>query len=148
VVVADVAHHVTQRGNGCQFILASEAERMVYRDLLRQAVRGQGVAVVGYCLMSNHVHRVVIPPRAEALAEALKQVHGRYASYWNAAHTSSGHVWQGRFHRRGAVAGIHLPTNSRRHSHSRKIDETSPVSMVRKAAASCTSPRPISVAAP
>src|SRR5208337_4685663 len=98
VVVADVAHHVTQRGNARQFLLASDSERMVYLDLLRQAVRVEGVSVVGYCLMSNHVHLVVIPRRAEALAVALKQTHGRYAAYWNAAHTSSGHVWQGRFY--------------------------------------------------
>src|SRR6266852_1906068 len=48
--------------------------------------------------MSNHVHLVVVPRKAEALALALKQTHGRYASYWNAAHRSSGHVWQGRFY--------------------------------------------------
>ena len=27
VVIADVAHHVTQRGNGRQFILAGDGER-------------------------------------------------------------------------------------------------------------------------
>ena len=88
VVVAGVAHHVTQRGNARQFLLATDSERMVYLDLLRQAVKIEGVSVVGYCLMSNHVHLVVIPRRAEALAVALKQVHGRYAAYWNAAHIS------------------------------------------------------------
>jgi putative transposase len=98
VVVAEVAHHVTQRGNARQFLLATDSERMVYLDLLRQAVRLEGVSVVGYCLMSNHVHLVVIPRRAESLGAALKQTHGRYAAYWNAAHTSSGHVWQGRFY--------------------------------------------------
>ncbi len=98
VVIADVAHHVTQRGNGRQCILASDAERMVYLDLLRQAVRLEGISVVGYCLMSNHIHLVVIPRRAEALAVALKSTHGRYAAYWNAAHTVSGHAWQGRFY--------------------------------------------------
>ena len=81
VVIVDVAHHVTQRGNGRQFILATDAERMVYLDLLRQAV-----------------HVVVIPRRPEALAEAFHQVHGRYAAYWNVAHAASGHVWQGRFY--------------------------------------------------
>jgi hypothetical protein len=58
----------------------------------------QGVAVVGDCLMSNHVHGVVVPHQAEALAETFKEVHGRCASYWNVAHVGSGHVWQGRFH--------------------------------------------------
>src|SRR5579871_6903054 len=48
--------------------------------------------------MSNHVHLIVVPHRADSLALALKNTHGRYASYWNAAHQSSGHVWQGRFY--------------------------------------------------
>jgi putative transposase len=98
VVAVDVAHHVTQRGNARQFILSSDAERMVYLDLLRQAVRLHALSVIGYCLMSNHVHLVVIPRKAEAMAAALKLAHGRYAAYWNAAHVSSGHVWQGRFY--------------------------------------------------
>jgi putative transposase len=46
--------------------------------------------------MSNHVHLVVIPRWADSLAQMLKYTHGRYASYWNAKHSSSGHVWQGR----------------------------------------------------
>ena len=98
VVIADVAHHVTQRGNGRQFLLASDAERLVYLELLRQAVREHALVVRGYCLMSNHVHRVVVPRRAEELASAFQQVHGRYAAYWNVAHAGSGHVWQGRFY--------------------------------------------------
>jgi putative transposase len=98
VVCAEVAQHVTQRGNGRQFVLASDAEREVYLDLLRQAVRQESLAVLGYCLMSNHVHLVVVPRRAEALARVLKHTHGRYAAYWNVAHASSGHVWQGRFY--------------------------------------------------
>ena len=48
--------------------------------------------------MSSHVHLVVIPRGKDALSLTLKQTHGRYASYWNARHASSGHVWQGRFY--------------------------------------------------
>ncbi len=36
VVAVDVPHRVTQRGNARQFILASDTERMIYLDLLRQ----------------------------------------------------------------------------------------------------------------
>jgi putative transposase len=97
VVVAEVPYHVTQRGNARQYLLEGEAERSVYLDLLRAAVRVQALSVLGYCLMSNHVHLVLIPHRAEALAAGLKSAHGRYASYWNAKQASSGHAWQGRF---------------------------------------------------
>jgi putative transposase len=53
--------------------------------------------LIGYCLMSNHVHLIAVPSKADGLAQALKQTHGRYASYWNAAHQSNGHLWQGRY---------------------------------------------------
>jgi putative transposase len=98
IVVVNVPHHVTQRGNARQFLLASDGERLVYLELLRQYVRLHELSLLGYCLMSNHVHLVVVPRKAEALGLALKQTHGRYASYWNASHRSSGHVWQGRFY--------------------------------------------------
>lgn len=98
VVIADVAHHVTQRGNGRQFILATDAERLVYLDLLHQALREQPLSVLGYCLMSSHVHLVAVPRQAEVLGATFQQVHGRYAAYWNVAHATSGHVWQGRFY--------------------------------------------------
>ena len=39
VVIADLAHPTTQRGDGGQFILADDAGRWVYLDLLRWAVR-------------------------------------------------------------------------------------------------------------
>jgi REP element-mobilizing transposase RayT len=32
--------------------------------------------------MSNHVHLIATPTKAEGLAEALKKIHGRYACYW------------------------------------------------------------------
>jgi putative transposase len=98
VIAVDVPHHVTQRGNARQFLLHSDAERLVYLDLLRYYSQLHSLSVLGYCLMSNHVHLVVIPHSKEALALAMKQTHGRYASYWNARRTSSGHAWQGRFY--------------------------------------------------
>jgi putative transposase len=66
--------------------------------LLREDIETCQVSLMGYCLMSNHVHLVVVPRKAEGLARALKRTHGRYASYWNASHGSTGHVWQGRYY--------------------------------------------------
>ena len=79
VVCADVPQHITQRGNGRLYVLASDAEREVYLDLMRRAVGQESLSLVGYCLMSNHVH-LVVPHRREALAPALKHTHGGYAA--------------------------------------------------------------------
>ena len=98
VVVVDVPHHVTQRGNARQVILSSDKDRVTYVGLLREYSQLHSLHVLGYCLMSNHVHLVAVPQGPDALSQCLKQAHGRYASYWNAQQCSSGHVWQGRFY--------------------------------------------------
>jgi putative transposase len=98
VVAVGVPHHVTQRGNARRFILDGDADRRVYLDLLRQSIELHSLTLIGYCLMSNHIHLIVTPGKPDSLARALKDTHGRYAACWNATHHSSGHVWQGRFY--------------------------------------------------
>lgn len=98
VVIVDVPHHVTQRGNARQKIFAGDTDRVTYLELLREYSQFYRLSLLGYCLMSNHVHLIVLPQAPDALSQSLKQAHGRYASYWNAAQSSSGHVWQGRFY--------------------------------------------------
>jgi putative transposase len=105
VIALDGSHHVTQRGNARRFILDSDTGRNIYLDLLNQSLALHDVAMMGYCLMSSHVHLVLVPRRAESLGRALKHAHGRYASYWNAIHHSSGHVWQGRYYSCPLTAG-------------------------------------------
>jgi putative transposase len=98
VIAPGVAHHITQRASGKRFILRTDAERHVYLRLLRESSEVHGVAVIGFCLMSNHVHIVAAPRKLASLALALKHAHGRFASYWNAANCSSGHLWQSRYY--------------------------------------------------
>ena len=98
IVVVAVPHHVTQRGNARQVILSCDADRLVYLELLREYSQLYGLSLLGYCLMSNHVHLIAVPHTGEALAQSLKQAHGRYAAFWNARQSSTGHVWQGRFY--------------------------------------------------
>jgi putative transposase len=98
VIAVDVPHHVTQRGNARRFILDSDADRLVYWQLLQSYCQLHHLSLLGYCLMSNHVHLIVIPRRPDSIALTLKHTHGRYAAYFNTRHLSSGHVWQGRYY--------------------------------------------------
>ncbi len=98
VVLTDVPHHITQRGNAQQPILAFEADKLVYLALLREYSALHRLSILGYCLMSNHIHLIAIPRTPDSLARTLKHTHGRFASYWNARRSSNGHAWQGRFY--------------------------------------------------
>jgi len=98
VVATGVPHHVTQRGSARRLIFDGDADRLVYLKLLAAECRLQKLSLLGFCQMPNHVHLILVPPREEALALALRGVHGRYAAYLNARQSATGHVWQGRFY--------------------------------------------------
>lgn len=57
----------------------------------------RGLAVWAYCLMTDHVHLVVVPQEEGSLGTALRDTHTVYAMYFNSRTELSGHVWQGRF---------------------------------------------------
>ena len=58
VVVPGLAHHITQRGNNRQDVFFVDDDRVAYLDVLRAQCYKHGVRVLGYCRMTNHVHRV------------------------------------------------------------------------------------------
>jgi putative transposase len=96
-VVPGIAHHLTQRGVDRRDVFPSDEQREVYLRLAALSLKTFEVRALAYCLMSNHVHWVVIPPSGEALARAFGFLHGRYAQHVNAALGRSGHFWQNRF---------------------------------------------------
>ena len=93
----EIPYHVTQRGNRREDVFFSDDDRRAYLDLLRKYSQQHGMDVLAYCLMTNHVHLVVLPHTAESLAGTLKPVHLRYAQHVNWTHGLSGCLWQGRF---------------------------------------------------
>jgi putative transposase len=90
-------HHVTQRGNRRGDVFFSDADRTAYLDWLDGYCRFYRVQLLAYCLMSNHVHAVMVPDDAAGLEQTLRALHTRYALRVNRARAWSGHVWQGRF---------------------------------------------------
>ena len=96
-VVANVPHHITQRGNRREAVFFVDEDRTAYLGWLREYAEKHGVEVLAYCLMTNHVHLVAVPPRTDSLHSMLKPLHMRFAQRINRQKGWSGHVWQGRF---------------------------------------------------
>jgi len=96
-VLPGVAYHVTQRGVNRSDVFYSQADRETYLRLVEGQRQEAGVRVLAWCLMSNHVHWVVVPEREDSLAVLYRRVHGRYAQYLNARRGRMGHLWQNRF---------------------------------------------------
>ena len=98
VVLPDLPHHVTQRGNRREPVFFEADAYRLYRR--PAAARRADAAVWAYCLMPNHVHLIVTPADADGLRATFAEAHRRCTGAINARFRSTGHLFQGRF---GAV---------------------------------------------
>jgi putative transposase len=98
IVVPGLAHHVVQRGNNRQDVFFVDDDRVRYLEFLKQYADIHGLTVLGYCLMTNHVHLVVVPAGEASLAKAIGRTHHAYTLYVNRMHHRTGHLWQNRFY--------------------------------------------------
>jgi putative transposase len=98
IVIPGWPHHITQRGNNREDVFFVDEDRVFYLNTLRKLCAKHGVGLLGYCLMTNHVHLIATPTREDALNLAVGRTHFVYAQYVNRLHGRSGHLWQGRFY--------------------------------------------------
>ncbi len=98
IVGVGLPHHVTQRGNYGAQVFETDADRGYYLNLVSRSASLNGLSILSYCLMPNHVHFVVVPGREDSMALAFRTAHMRYAQYVNWKRNLRGHLWQGRFY--------------------------------------------------
>ena len=98
VVVPNLPHHVTHRGNRRQDVFFGRSDRRLYLSWLRENSERYGLEVWSYCLMTNHVHLIAVPRAEDSLARAIGRTHGRYAQRQNRRNDWSGHLWANRFY--------------------------------------------------
>lgn len=97
IVIPGEPHHITQRGNNKQNVFLSNRDRTAYLRFLKEESNRHGLHIVGFCLMSNHIHIIGIPSEAESLQKAIGRTHFRYTQIFNRLHNRSGHLWQNRY---------------------------------------------------
>ncbi|WP_293373491.1 transposase [Nevskia sp.] len=109
IVIPGLPHQVTRRGNHREQIFLNDDDYALYRDLLAEACKLQGVEVWSWswswswswCLMPNHLHLILVPNAKDGRGYALGEAHRRYSGFINARNRQTGHLFQGRF---GSVA--------------------------------------------
>jgi putative transposase len=97
VVIENLPHHVTQRGNRRLRTFFRPEDYRLYLKLLRDRCKADGVEIWAYCLMLNHTHLIAVPRTRESLAKAIGDAHCQYTRHINNREKWHGHLWQGRF---------------------------------------------------
>ncbi|MDQ6954825.1 MAG: transposase [Mariprofundaceae bacterium] len=98
VVVPGVPHHVTQRGVRKNDVFFCKEDYELYISLLSEFSQKSGTEIWSYCLMTNHIHLVMVPSTVDGLRASLGEAHRRYTRHINQREQCRGHLWQERFH--------------------------------------------------
>jgi putative transposase len=89
--------HVIQRGNNRQACFYAEEDYRVYLDWLSKYADEAKCLIHAYVLMTNHVHLLLTPLRANGAGDLMKRLGQRYVQYVNRTYRRSGSLWEGRF---------------------------------------------------
>ena len=65
-------YHVTHRGNRREAIFFDDEDREVYLAMMQDYAHRYGLQLWACCLMTNHVHHLVIPGTENAMAMAIE----------------------------------------------------------------------------
>ena len=90
-------HHVTQRGVRSINIFDDDDDRRLYLELMCEHGERMGLRFLAWCLMSNHVHLIVVPEEENSLARGIGDAHKSYTRAKNFSSGVRGYLFQGRF---------------------------------------------------
>lgn len=90
-------HHVIQRGNNRQAIVATPSDYQMLLSLLDENAQKHGVAIHAYVLMENHFHLLATPESTDSLPQMMQAVGRRYVRHFNRAQARTGTLWEGRY---------------------------------------------------
>lgn len=98
VLLPHYPHHIVQRGHNRQVVFAQDTDFQRYLADLRELKDAFGVKVYAYCLMTNHVHLLLVPDDACAgLSQLMKTLAARATRYRNRLEGRTGTLWESRF---------------------------------------------------
>jgi putative transposase len=97
LIIPDIYHHAIQRGNNRQNIFGDEKDRLYYLKWARTLGQENSVSLIGYCLMTNHVHFLIFPRSNDGMIKFMKLVSQRYTQYFNRRYERTGKLWENRY---------------------------------------------------
>lgn len=89
--------HIAQRGHNREACFFAEDDYHAYLHWLGRALTQTESELHAYVLMTNHVHLLLTPPKAEAVPNLLISLGRGYVQYVNRSYRRTGTLWDSRY---------------------------------------------------
>ena len=100
--------HIVQRGHHREACFVGEDDYANYLHWLGEALVETECALHAYVLMTNHVHLLLTPNKAEAVPRLIMSLGRRYVQYINRSHHRTGRLWDSRYKASVVQSGTYL----------------------------------------
>jgi putative transposase len=97
LIIPNLFHHAIQRGNNRQDVFNDNIDRLYYLKWARLLSEENCVSIIGYCLMTNHIHLLVFPRDENEMINFMKLIGQRYTQYFNRKYQRTGKLWENRY---------------------------------------------------
>src|SRR5258706_15981234 len=88
---------IVQRGHNREPCFFGEEDYLSYLHWLKGALVENQCAMHAYVLMTNHVHLLLTPKKAEAVPKLIISIGRRYVQYINRSYQRTGTLWDSRY---------------------------------------------------
>lgn len=105
--------HCATWAQSSQVAFAERADYEFYLATLPEFTDVYGVKVYAYCLMTNHVHLLVVPEDIVGLGGSMKRLAERQTRYHNRLEGRTGTLWESRYKSSPVDSDNYLPTCTR-----------------------------------
>jgi putative transposase len=95
--IAGMPLHIVQRGHNRSACFFAEEDYLCYLHWLSEALKETDCALHAYVLMTNHVHLLITPTRAESVSRFIMALGRRYVQYINKTQGRTGTLWDSRY---------------------------------------------------
>ncbi|MGP1680618.1 MAG: transposase [Burkholderiales bacterium] len=100
--------HIVQRGHNREPCFFAEEDYLSYLHWLGEALGEAECALHAYVLMTNHVHLLLTPKKAEAVPRLIISLGRRYVQYINRSYRRTGTLWDSRYKSSAVEAEAYL----------------------------------------
>jgi putative transposase len=97
LIIPNIYHHALQRGNNRQDVFHENIDRLYYLKWARKLAEQYHVPIIGYCLMTNHIHLLILPRDQDGMINFIKLLAQRYTQYFNRRYQRTGKLWENRY---------------------------------------------------
>lgn len=100
--------HIVVQGLNKEYIFSEEKYIYKYRNIMFEKLKKVDITILGYCVMSNHVHILIFSEKISEISKYMQLVNTTYSNFYNKQEKRVGYVFKDRFYSQEILNKKHL----------------------------------------